>query len=83
LPNTVPLANVGGRDLVLEADGSRVRGIRRDGVGPQDDRFGPFTELARGTDLLASGQVWTTVDVDYSYKVEAGGLQPKQTYFYR
>lgn len=47
---------VGGRDLVLEADGSRVRGIRRDGVGPQDDRFGPFTELARGTVLGNDGK---------------------------
>ncbi len=35
------------------------------------------------SDLVTSGQVWTTKDVDYSYKVEAGGLEPKQTYFYR
>ncbi|WVR09810.1 hypothetical protein IAU60_006886 [Kwoniella sp. DSM 27419] len=33
--------------------------------------------------LVASEQVWTTSDVDYSYKVEAGGLQPKTTYYYR
>lgn len=35
------------------------------------------------TDLVTSGQVWTTVDVDYSYKVEPTGLEAKQTYFYR
>ena len=34
-------------------------------------------------DTITSGQVWTTVDVDYSYKVEATGLQPKQWYYYR
>ena len=32
---------------------------------------------------VASGQVWTTKDVDYSYKVEPTGLKAKQTYFYR
>lgn len=32
---------------------------------------------------LSSDQVWTTSDVDYSYKVEAKGLQPKTTYYYR
>ncbi|WWC58036.1 uncharacterized protein I303_100571 [Kwoniella dejecticola CBS 10117] len=35
------------------------------------------------SDLVASDQVWTTADVDYSYKVEAGGLEPKTTYYYR
>jgi alkaline phosphatase D len=34
-------------------------------------------------DLIASGQVWTTADVDYSYKVEPKGLTAKQTYYYR
>lgn len=32
---------------------------------------------------VSSGQVWTTTDVDYSYKVEATGLQPKEWYYYR
>ncbi|WWD16925.1 hypothetical protein CI109_101357 [Kwoniella shandongensis] len=35
------------------------------------------------SDLVTSDQVWTTSDVDYSYKVEAKGLTPKSTYFYR
>lgn len=35
------------------------------------------------SELVASNQVWTTADVDYSYKVEAGGLSPKETYYYR
>jgi len=33
--------------------------------------------------LVSSNQVWTTTDIDYSYKVEAGGLKPKSTYYYR
>ena len=32
---------------------------------------------------VTSNQVWTTTDVDYSYKVEAFGLQPQTTYYYR
>ncbi|WWD05918.1 hypothetical protein V865_004003 [Kwoniella europaea PYCC6329] len=34
-------------------------------------------------DIITSDQVWTTPEVDYSYKVEAKGLQPKSTYYYR
>lgn len=32
---------------------------------------------------ISSAQVWTTTDIDYSYKVEAGGLSPKKTYYYK
>ncbi|RSH92955.1 hypothetical protein EHS25_008403 [Saitozyma podzolica] len=43
----------------------------------------PTNGTGESWSTLASGQVWTTSDVDYSYKVEATGLQPKTTYYYR
>ena len=33
--------------------------------------------------VISSGQAWTTTDVDYSWKMEAGGLQPKSVYYYK
>ncbi|TYJ52803.1 hypothetical protein B9479_006566 [Cryptococcus floricola] len=41
------------------------------------------TSNSSWSELVTSDQVWTTHDVDYSYKVEAVNLEPKQTYFYR
>nr|XP_019045910.1 hypothetical protein I302_06301 [Kwoniella bestiolae CBS 10118]OCF24840.1 hypothetical protein I302_06301 [Kwoniella bestiolae CBS 10118] len=35
------------------------------------------------SNIVASDQVWTTQDVDYSYKVEPTGLERKTTYYYR
>ncbi|WWC85721.1 uncharacterized protein L201_000587 [Kwoniella dendrophila CBS 6074] len=50
---------------------------------PESDSYQVSQSNTSWSNLVTSDQIWTTKDVDYSYKVEAKSLQTKQTYYYR